>query len=517
MSELINIDEIIIPDYHRAIKPYSLQSICKSIEYHGYNIAYPVIIDKDKTLVDGRHRVESARALGIISVPFEVIPDDQSIIRYSLQCNADGQLCQPDDVFDLSELCYTLSRTGWTGERIAAELGWDTSQVTRYKAIKENLHPMAWDMARLPRNGEVGNEGDENLGNQELPIVNWSESHFRALLRHLSYRPGDHAIARSQIRVIKLCLARANEKDKRFGETQKKVTASWITSIAGAYAWYVKLGLYMRDNLVKKVPFKDRKILLKNIYNNVWGDKEDEANWEKFKKAIAALNEKALGVILYHDDAFSRIPLLDDKSIALVVTDPPYNVTEEDWDKIGTDAEYLEFTSKWLYAIKPKLCEDYHLFFFCDPDYAALIEGIIKESGYPLLSRIIWWNRSLPSGRGVTDKFVRTWQIIFHCGTHQLNWNPEWSDERFDVQQVSAPNANTNDGGYHPTPKPVKLIQHLVNIGSKPGDLVTDIFAGGGTTGEACINITQRQCILIEKSGTFCQAIEKRLKIAREV
>jgi len=107
--------------------------------------------------------------------------------------------------------------------------------------------------------------------------------------------------------------------------------------------------------------------------------------------------------------------------------------------------------------------------------------------------------------------------MLFHCGTHALNWPPEWSDARFDVQVYAAPNANTADGGYHPTPKPQALIEHLVKLGSKPTDVVLDPFAGGGTTGAACAATRQRRCLLIEREEQFCANIEKRLQIKREV
>jgi len=220
-------------------------------------------------------------------------------------------------------------------------------------------------------------------------------------------------------------------------------------------------------------------------------------------------------VILYHDDALQRIPLLDDKSVNLLVTDPPYNVTEYEWDSIGTDEEYMEFTRQWLELLKPKLADDYHAFIFCDPSYQARIERLLVSEEWPIKSRIIWHNRSVTSGRPASNCFAQTWQMVFHCGTHKLNWPPEWDDGRFDVQVYATPNANTKDGGWHPTPKPVRLIEHFIKLGSKDGDTILDMFAGGGVTGEASSNVGRRQCILVEKYDEFCNKIEKRLDILR--
>ncbi len=321
---------------------------------------------------------------------------------------------------------------------------------------------------------------------------------------------------RAQLAVIREAQARSQQGDKRFGQTEKKVTAKWIEATAKRHAWHLKLARHAMDALVGRVKLRSRIDLIRSIRQDVYGNAEDDATWEKFTRAIARMNEEALGITLIHGDALQVIPTLDDGSINLLITDPPYNVTDHEWDRIGTDDEYLDFIWTWLAAIRPKLAAEYHLFLFCDPKYQADIEMALRALEWPIQSRIIWSNRSLPSGRMVANRFAETWQMLFHCGNHALNWSPEWSDERFDVQVFAAPNANMADGGWHPTPKPVALLERLVRLGSKPADLVVDTFAGGGSVGEACAHVRQRRCILIERSDDYCAQIEKRLSIRRD-
>ena len=300
----------------------------------------------------------------------------------------------------------------------------------------------------------------------------------------------------------------------------KSVTAHSILRLLPARISNIAAGeiIFHRGNgqyvdMTKLAPDGD---LIRSIRQDVYGNSEDDATWEKFTRAIARMNEDALGITLIHGDAMQVIPTLDDGSINLLITDPPYNVTAHEWDRIGTDDEYLDFIWTWLAAIRPKLAAEYHLFLFCDPKYQADIEMALRALEWPIQSRIIWSNRSLPSGRMVANRFAETWQMLFHCGNHALNWSPEWSDERFDVQVFAAPNANMADGGWHPTPKPVALLERLVRLGSKPADLVVDTFAGGGSVGEACAHVRQRRCILIERSDEYCAQIEKRLSIRRD-
>ncbi len=44
----------------------------------------------------------------------------------------------------------------------------------------------------------------------------------------------------------------------------------------------------------------------------------------------------------------------------------------------------------------------------------------------------------------------------------------------------------------HPTPKPVELPAHFINLHTAPGDLVLDPFMGAGTTGVACVRLGRR-------------------------
>jgi adenine-specific DNA-methyltransferase len=60
-------------------------------------------------------------------------------------------------------------------------------------------------------------------------------------------------------------------------------------------------------------------------------------------------------------------------------------------------------------------------------------------------------------------------------------------------------------------PKPKELIKYLLKIGSSPGDLVLDSFAGSGTTGHAVLEMSAeddpRQFILIEMSDTTARNV----------
>jgi DNA modification methylase len=114
-------------------------------------------------------------------------------------------------------------------------------------------------------------------------------------------------------------------------------------------------------------------------------------------------------------------------------------------------------------------------------------------------------------GSHAKERFIDSWEAIFHCGNKDLNWPEVWDESRFDVQIFAAPQSNYADQKLHPTQKPLALIQWLVNYGSCPGDRVLDPFAGSGTTGEACLGT--RECVLIERDPGYAKVIRSRLQL----
>ena len=67
--------------------------------------------------------------------------------------------------------------------------------------------------------------------------------------------------------------------------------------------------------------------------------------------------------------------------------------------------------------------------------------------------------------------------------------------------------------GYHPTQKPVLLLEDLIKTFSNENDLVVDLTMGSGSTGVACIN-TNRKFIGIEKEDNYYEIAEKRINEA---
>jgi site-specific DNA-methyltransferase (adenine-specific)/adenine-specific DNA-methyltransferase len=64
------------------------------------------------------------------------------------------------------------------------------------------------------------------------------------------------------------------------------------------------------------------------------------------------------------------------------------------------------------------------------------------------------------------------------------------------------------------TPKPVRLLERILQIATNPGDIVLDSFAGSGTTGHAVLKLNkaapeshQRRFVLVEMESTIARDI----------
>jgi len=64
--------------------------------------------------------------------------------------------------------------------------------------------------------------------------------------------------------------------------------------------------------------------------------------------------------------------------------------------------------------------------------------------------------------------------------------------------------------GYHPTQKPILLLEDLIKTFSNENDLVVDLTMGSGSTGVACRN-TNRNFIGIEKDEQYFKIAEQRI------
>ena len=69
--------------------------------------------------------------------------------------------------------------------------------------------------------------------------------------------------------------------------------------------------------------------------------------------------------------------------------------------------------------------------------------------------------------------------------------------------------------GYHPTQKPVLLLEDLIKTFSNEGDTIADLTMGSGSTGVACVN-TNRKFVGIEQEKKYFDIATQRVQKAQQ-
>lgn len=181
-------------------------------------------------------------------------------------------------------------------------------------------------------------------------------------------------------------------------------------------------------------------------------------------------------------DCRDLLKQLPDNSIDLVVTDPPYAITDIEWDKVDID----EFTKEWYDLLMPKMKENSSIYIFWSQKYIQKGLDILQinlDEGDRLL---IWHHPNL--AKPTRKMFLWTYDPVFYKKIGKPHFLAEFfKKENVDVFKYAKPQSNyVKDKGIHPTQKPLELVKNFVSVSSVSGNIVLDPFSGSGTTAVAC-------------------------------
>ena len=244
-------------------------------------------------------------------------------------------------------------------------------------------------------------------------------------------------------------------------------------------------------------------------------EKKEDREKELQEIKLNSIKYKETNIKLLEGDLFNEIKKIDDNSIDVLNTDPPYYVLDNSWDTFKNLDEFLLFTENWLKAVKPKLKKTARVYISFAPDYKFYLYKILEKLNFLDLNfgnEIIWVKRN----NNKLFKQVRyrlTYEpIIYLYGNkNKLNFTSEtYGETQTDVWEIATPQSNFKEGKYHSAQKPLKLYKRIIKTAASDGETVLDCFAGSGTTGIVCkeLNIN---CILIEKDIENIKIIKGRL------
>jgi len=239
------------------------------------------------------------------------------------------------------------------------------------------------------------------------------------------------------------------------------------------------------------------------------------------------------GIEIYNDD-FLTTDCIEENSVDLIVTSPPYNVDVRynSYDDKIPYSVYLEFTQKWLKKAYTFLKDDGRFCLYIPLDknkggqqsvYADII-SIAKKLGFKYHSTVIWNEQNISkrtawgSWLSATAPYViapvemiailykKSWKKISGSRKSDITKKEfvEWTNGVWTFMGES----KTKIG--HPAPFPVELPKRCIKLFTFVGDTVLDPFLGSGSTLIACA-LTNRKGIGVEIDENYCELSKERL------
>ncbi|MEN2984142.1 MAG: site-specific DNA-methyltransferase [Dictyoglomaceae bacterium] len=243
------------------------------------------------------------------------------------------------------------------------------------------------------------------------------------------------------------------------------------------------------------------------------------------------------GSIKIINDDFLVTDLINNESIDLIITSPPYNVDihyNSFEDNIPYD-KYLEFTEKWLSKAflltkkEGRMCLNVPL----DKSKGRKEEGfqsvyadilyIAKKVGWKYFSTIIW-NEGNISRRTAWGSWLsaKAPYVIAPVEVIIIFYKERWSKSFIGESDITKeefiewtngvwffPGENKKKIG-HPAPFPVELPKRCIKLFSYTKDLILDPFLGSGSTLVACA-LLRRKGIGVEIDKNYCEIAKNRL------
>lgn len=229
-------------------------------------------------------------------------------------------------------------------------------------------------------------------------------------------------------------------------------------------------------------------------------------------------------------DCMKLMKDIPDGSVSLILCDPPYAVTDCEWDSL------LPFEQLWTEYDRILKPDGAAVLFSAQPFTTQLIASNRKNFRY-----CWYWLKDRATGftfaryqpmRRVEDicVFYRKHgtynpqglipiehpkmkrkkppkrESIYKAGSLLHEYTPRFKNYPKNVLQFNC------ERGLHPTQKPVPLLEYLVRTYTNPGDTVLDNCMGSGSTGVAVKRVGGRNFIGMEQNKVYFDIAQERIE-----
>jgi len=212
---------------------------------------------------------------------------------------------------------------------------------------------------------------------------------------------------------------------------------------------------------------------------------------------------------IYCMDCLEGMKQIEDNSIDLLITDPPYSTPiitafgrkkVKNYGDLSIQKHFIQLIVNEFRRISK---QDGRGYIFCDDNYYPIIHQTLYEC--PSIQLLIWDKGRIGMGR----PYRKQHELIAHFrkkGKGVLNTTQTKKSYSTILKYPVIP----SNKRLHGAEKPIKLISDIIFADSKEEDLVLDPFMGSGTTAVACKQLN-RNFIGFEINQKYVDIANKRL------
>ena len=233
-------------------------------------------------------------------------------------------------------------------------------------------------------------------------------------------------------------------------------------------------------------------------------------------------------------DCLDGIRKLPSRSVQLIQTDPPYNISRKrkltrksgkdinldfgEWDNFESLDEYKKWANEWIEECSRVLDDDGHIFIW--QDKLLPLKDILEENGFEIRNVFIWikanpvpqfmkvnFLSSVEFAIWATKKGSKRKDQVFNFTDQRTMHNvvidkevmalsefiagekkhEMFVDEELGLVAIKTPIVMGKERLNHATQKPLSITEKIIQLFTNENDVVLDLFSGSGTTFHACI------------------------------
>lgn len=171
-------------------------------------------------------------------------------------------------------------------------------------------------------------------------------------------------------------------------------------------------------------------------------------------------------------DSFEYLPTLPDKSVDLILTDPPYDLSA--YQQWNLHEEFIRLSRHGIIVFSP-------------PENQWLLSVGADQIGF--------WIKPI-STKNTSKRYSRFVEMLFFYGDLKWNTGRHWS------QYTNVFMDLVDDATMHPYRKPPSLIERLLRNHTDEGDVILDPFAGSFVVADVAERLGRNHISIEKNYGT---------------